>query len=121
MALFTLEPTAYACHVAKYRFERPNSPHHVPDAPDPLSASPRDGMEGARARARRYQLLPAASGQIVGSARDCHARRNGLSAMRDGRWAGVLGPMAPKGRMAGHRTARRWSREHRAGDGKLAI
>jgi hypothetical protein len=34
--------------------ERPNHQHRVPDAPTPLSASPRDGMEGARSLARRY-------------------------------------------------------------------
>ena len=41
--------------MAKYT-ERPNHQHRVPLAPDPLSASPRDGMESARALARRYLL-----------------------------------------------------------------
>jgi hypothetical protein len=36
--------------------ERSKDSHRVPLAPDPLSASPRDGMEGARALARRYLL-----------------------------------------------------------------
>ena len=39
--------------MAKYT-ERPNHQRRVPDAPAPLSASPRDGMEGARSLARRY-------------------------------------------------------------------
>jgi hypothetical protein len=40
--------------MVKYPSKRPNHEQRVPLAPDPLSASPREGMERAREMARRY-------------------------------------------------------------------
>ena len=40
--------------MVKYPSKHPNHEHRVPLAPDPLSASPREGMERAREMARRY-------------------------------------------------------------------
>lgn len=46
--------------------KHPDKQHRVPSAPEPLSASPRDGMESTRAMARRY--LPDAIRLLAGIA-----------------------------------------------------
>jgi hypothetical protein len=65
------------------------------------------------------QLLLAASGQIVESARDCHARRHGLSprwGMGGGRWpdgSQVARGWAPDGTaMVAGAARRRWKTDH---------
>ena len=65
----THEPGTYDCveiYMAKPPFERSNHPQRVPSAPAPSSTSASEGMERARALARRY--LPDAARLLAGIA-----------------------------------------------------
>jgi hypothetical protein len=53
-------------YMAKSPFERSNHPQRVPSAPAPSSTSASEGMERARALARRY--LPDAARLLAGNA-----------------------------------------------------